>query len=332
MIRIALLGVFCLHAASAQVEVEALAREVVELKLAPQAAVMVVHDGKRYFASSGGVEANALVRVGSISKVLAGALLANMVSEGKVKLDDPVASFAPTGVRLPQAMTLLELATHTSGAPRNGNGADAWKAVANAKMLWPAGSGAQYSNIGFWLLGAALQRAGGQDYETLLRGRVMGPLGMSDTTARPSAEQCGRLVKVAEFPCADQSAVASTAGMYSTASNMARWLEHLLAVRDAKGRVAQAMYVRRDALARAEGLDSGGHADGIGLGWIHLDRAGSRPALMSKTGGQDGFLSYIAFAPGRRTGVFAVIATMDLEASRKMAVAVNALIEKLEGR
>ena len=60
--------------------------------------------------------------IGSISKVFTATLLADMVQRAEVCLDDPVAQFLPATVRVPtrrgRQITLVDLATQTSGLPR----------------------------------------------------------------------------------------------------------------------------------------------------------------------------------------------------------------------
>jgi hypothetical protein len=102
---------------------------------------------------------------------------------------------------------------------------------------------------------------------------------------------------------------------------MGIWLKHLIL-----NKALHKTYIQRESLKSAEGLDSAGYAKAIGLGWIEPK---TQTRILEKTGGHDGFLTYIAFTPNGRTGVFAVITTMDLEASRRMAARVNELIEEL---
>jgi D-alanyl-D-alanine-carboxypeptidase/D-alanyl-D-alanine-endopeptidase len=62
--------------------------------------------------------------------------------------------------------------------------------------------------------------------------------------------------------------------------------------------------VRRDQLASAVGLDHAGPANGIGLAWIEQDASPGRPRVLEKTGGGDGFLTYVVIDPVHRAGVF----------------------------
>jgi D-alanyl-D-alanine-carboxypeptidase/D-alanyl-D-alanine-endopeptidase len=271
-------------------------------------------------------DARTLVRLQSVSKLFAGELLADLASRGKVKLADPLALYAPKGWSAPKAktppppITLVSLATHTSGLPREaaiapGQSAFAasaarWAWLAKQRRLPPPGRGAQYSNLAFDLLGDALASASGVPYGAALSDAVTGPLGMSDTTAAPSLEQCQRMMagdaRRKPFPCVDQSGESASGGLYSTANDMALWLKAQLAPAATPGvrSVSQAVYVRREQLTYASGLDHAGPASGVGLAWIEQDASPGRPRILEKTGGGDGFLTYVVIDPVHRAGVF----------------------------
>jgi serine-type D-Ala-D-Ala carboxypeptidase/endopeptidase len=143
--------------------------------------------------------------IGSITKAFTALILAEMVERGEVALGDPVARFMPAAVSMPQRggrkITLVDLATHTSGLPRwpsdiappEGSRAD-WSnpyADYSVERLYSFLSGYRlrrdipadylYSNLGMGLLGHALALRMNVDYETLLRERVTGALGMANT-------------------------------------------------------------------------------------------------------------------------------------------------------
>ena len=68
-------------------------------------------------------DGDTVFEIGSITKVFTGILLAQAVVNGEVKLDDPISMYLPEGVTAPEyegrSITLLDLATHTSGLPRD---------------------------------------------------------------------------------------------------------------------------------------------------------------------------------------------------------------------
>jgi CubicO group peptidase (beta-lactamase class C family) len=91
----------------------------------------VVERGKRYTFTFGriarGSDARPTIRtefeIGSVTKTFTGMLLAHFVRERLVHYDDPLQKFMPQGIRVPsfrgRRITLLDLATHTSGLPRS---------------------------------------------------------------------------------------------------------------------------------------------------------------------------------------------------------------------
>ena len=79
--------------------------------------------GKHFLEAESDRTANSLIRLCSISKVFAGEMLTELANEGKVRLTDPLQRFAPPKRIVPKGaggtpITLLDLATHTSGLPR----------------------------------------------------------------------------------------------------------------------------------------------------------------------------------------------------------------------
>ena len=292
----------------------------------------VVHGyGETARASGVAPDGASLVRVGSISKVLATDLMLKLIAEGKLQLSDPVQKFAPRGTSIPGAsghvITLLHLATHTSGLPRALDGAGSpWQRVVHQKLRFTPGSAALYSNGAYDLLGEALAAAGGDRYDGLLRTKVTLPLGMDDTTAAPNSEQCARLMggsaEDPTTPCSAMVHIAASGGIYSTASDMAIWLHQHL-------ELPHPVYVQRSAMATAEGLDYAGRASGIGLGWIQLAATATSPEIFQKTGALNGFMSYVALAPGRKAGIFIAMTRTDMAVMGTVAKTINELVASL---
>lgn len=148
----------------------------------------------------------AFVEIGSLTKVLTGTVLVRMVRAGLLGLDDAVEQWLPTPPG--SGITLRNLADHTSGLPRLPPGLtghdpyaafddDALQAVLGRLgevAVRPPGQEAEYSNLGYAVLGAALVSAAGQPYEELVREHVLTPLGVDEVTAHPPADRllCAR--------------------------------------------------------------------------------------------------------------------------------------------
>ena len=148
-----------------------------------------------------------LMRIGSITKVFTGAVLASLVTDGVVKFTDPLQRRLGWDVTIPtkdgKGIRLIDLVTHTSGLPREAERApapsdnpfqtitkDAFiRNLQGDPLLFPPGTGALYSNFAFDLLAQALTNAAGKPYEDLLRERVLMPAGLASTVFAPKPEQ-----------------------------------------------------------------------------------------------------------------------------------------------
>ena len=109
-------------------------------------AIVLVHNGKVQIETFGSAKPDSLIRIGSLSKVLATTVLSKLVAEGKLRLTDQLQTFAPAGIKVPQPMTLLQLATLTIGIPRSLDSGEPWHTLTQTPMLWPAGESAQCSS------------------------------------------------------------------------------------------------------------------------------------------------------------------------------------------
>jgi D-alanyl-D-alanine-carboxypeptidase/D-alanyl-D-alanine-endopeptidase len=265
-------------------------------------------------------------RLCSISKVFAGDLLTRLSAAGTVSLSDPLARYAPRHVVVPQgptgkAITLEELALHTSGLPREVLPSPAnvphftfpgyaarWAWLPKQKLAADPGTVALYSNVGFDLLGDALASATGKSYAQLLHETILQPLDMWDTTLVPSKDQCARLMQPVkdQGPCTETLASGASSGIYSTGADMAKLLKYLLHIQGSAAQPAAALsvYLTPAQLKSMQGLSHAGDPTGIGLGWVQLGDPNTPSALMEKTGGGAGFTTYIALIPSRQTGVF----------------------------
>jgi len=141
-----------------------------------------------------------IYRTGSISKSVTAILMADLVEEGTVALDDAVLDHLPeaAGFGDPPAgmapITLRQLASHTAGLIREPEleGAAAgpiedWgfkilASIPHTRYDTLPGARYQYSNIGYGVLGYALQRAAGTSFMDLVENRLFEPLGMRSST------------------------------------------------------------------------------------------------------------------------------------------------------
>ncbi|AEC19452.1 beta-lactam binding protein AmpH [Pusillimonas sp. T7-7] len=275
---------------------------------------------------------HSIFRLASVSKVFAGDVLASLAAKGKLSLTDPLSKYAPDNVSVQsngRPITLLDLATHSAALPRelpnpdvspSDNPFDAfdrayyWKWMGSNKPAYVPGTTTLYSNLGYGLLGDALAKAGGASYNTVFTNEVATPVGLTDTTNVLNDEQKTRLMTGLDpFQNPDPNATVpdvmyASAGLYSTAADMVRWMEwHLDGSRQQRtdALLAHQMWLPYDGLASVVGTEVS-DADGMGLGWVvSLPRAGT-PLLLGKSGGLGGFMTYVVLSPNRDLGIFVV--------------------------
>jgi len=264
-----------------------------------------------------------VVRICSLTKIFTTDLLAKLVSDGTVRLDDPLKKYSPEAAVVPERdapITLEDLATHTAGlereigtAPRHTphftypNYDTRWNWLASAQLKFTPGTQAFYSNIGFDLLSDALSGAARTPYATLLSKRTLAPLGMWQTTFFPTPRQCEELMTGAhdEGPCTITEDTEGSSGLYSTPADMERFLKYLVGAGEhAQGENARRVYLLPSSLKGQYGLDHAGRPSGIGLGWMHLGGSDDINHVIEKTGGGAGFTTYIAIHPASHTALF----------------------------
>jgi D-alanyl-D-alanine-carboxypeptidase/D-alanyl-D-alanine-endopeptidase len=152
----------------------------------------IISYGKLDNGDSPEVNGDTLFELGSITKTFTTLLLEDMIQRGEMKLDDPVEKFLPASVTVPswqgRKITLLDLATHTSGLPRD---LEDWsvpglyKFLSHYHLTRKPGTKAVYSNLGMSLLGYVIELKAGTNYESLVQQRICRPLGMDSTCIYP---------------------------------------------------------------------------------------------------------------------------------------------------
>lgn len=256
------------------------------------------------------VNGDTVFEIGSVTKVFTALLLADMVARGEVALSDPVTKYLPPEVKAPK-VTLEQLATHTSGLPRLpsnmspkdvGNPYADYTVAQLYEFLSTATPAADpkydYSNLGAGLLGHALARRAGTDYETLVRTRVLAPLGMKSTSITLSAAMkehlaLGHDAEMKRSANWDIPTLAGAGALRSTANDMLTFLAAAMGM--TKSPLAAPM-----ASMLAKRHPAGGGHD-VALGW-HVQTASDRE-IVWHNGGTGGYRTWVGFEPKSRTGV-----------------------------
>ncbi|MFM9863834.1 MAG: D-alanyl-D-alanine-carboxypeptidase/endopeptidase AmpH [Micropepsaceae bacterium] len=296
-----------------------------------QAMVAAIADGERTYIWAKNANGQSLIRINSLTKVMTGEVLANLIADGRIRIDAPLQRYAPPGRIVPRtkgrAITLRDLTAHTSGLPRDmppglsRNGRWIW--LARQKPRQP-GAIAEYSNAAYMFLGDALSHAANESYEALLQRHITTPLALAGTTLNPTPTQCARLLP-ATHPCANTYAIGAMGGLYSTADDMALWMHAQLNAAPGSPRaIAQETIMPRSALTRVANLDMAGRTDAIAMGWLRM-RLGSTQ-VFQKTGGGGGFMNYVILSPTNRKGLFITVNRVNIEMLRELTAHANTLM------
>jgi CubicO group peptidase (beta-lactamase class C family) len=258
--------------------------------------------------------------IGSVTKVFTALLLAEMVRKGEVALADPVARYLPA-VKIPErngrSITLLELATHTSGLPfmpdaspasddsatTKYGAAQLYQFLATYELPRDRGAEWDYSNIGYWLLAQALTSRAAVDFESLLRTRVIAPLKLTNTAITPSPKMKANLAvghDAALQPSPSLSTVlvyaemSAAGGLVSTANDLLTLLAATMGYEPSPLAPAMAtMLSTRRPMPR--------HGEAQALGWVVIGEGDDQ--LIVHDGGTWGYVSSVAWDPKQRVGV-----------------------------
>lgn len=282
-------------------------------------------DGDRTRFAHFGADDHTDYEIGSITKTMTGALLAEAIARGEVAEDTRLGDLVELDGAPAADVTLAELSGHRSGLPRlpgrpsdqitgglaSALGRDPYRhdhdtlvAQVAAAELSDRGE-SHYSNLGTAVLGYALAEAAGTDYATLLRERLLDPLDMEETflpaseTDLPPDATMGYHERGRRADPWLAQAYAPAGGVRSTPADMERYARALLEG-DAPG--AEAM----------EPCWDDGQGGRIGFAWVVDEYDGTE--VTWHNGGTGGFSSMIALdREGERAVVMLGNTTTGLE-------------------
>jgi CubicO group peptidase (beta-lactamase class C family) len=279
--------------------------------------VLVSRDGETLFSRGYGL-ANAehqvpntprtKFRLGSITKQFTAMAVLILQEQGKLKLDDAVGKYVDDAPKAWEGVTIHHLLTHTSGVHSYTSEPDYTK-----KMMLPEtvkgmigrfkdkpldfkpGEKFSYSNSGYFLLGAVIEKASGDSYEAFLKKAIFEPLGMKDSGYdRPRTliprrasgyNHSGDGLVNAEY--LDMAQPYAAGSLYSTVEDLAAWDRAL-----ADGKlVSKDSYVKMYTPAK----------DNYAYGWTVATRGGRKE--VGHGGGINGFATSIVRYPEQKVCV-----------------------------
>jgi len=306
------------------------AAEAQERWSVPGLAVGLLHHGETVVAADGvcqlgsdeRVSSETAFRIASITKPFTATLALTLAQDGLLALDEP-----PPGSRV--EATIRQLLSHQGGLACEwpsafedlDHGEDGLQRVAEAappRLPVDPGELFSYCNIGFWLVGAAVARAGEQTFQAGIRARVLEPLNLAATQFEP--EHAARGHEQAEPGSAEHVVVdhpyprtrTPSGGLWSTVNDLLRFADHHLGAPGPLSRES-VLEMRRPHIPAPGGS--------YGLGWFLRESAGRR--IVEHPGSAAGFESLLLLVPDERFGFAA------LSNSGRGSAAIRELLERL---
>ena len=251
-------------------------------------------------------------RLGSITKQFTAASILLLEERGKLKIDDKVKTYLPDAPMAWDRITVFNLLTHTSGIPNFTSLADygtiklssrtaeaAVAAVHDKTLDFGPGEKMSYSNSGYLVLGAIIEKVSGQSYEKFVADNIFTPLGMNDSgydsnTALIKRRASGYIKTPSGYVNAGyiHMSIPHAAGaLYSTTGDLLKWEQALFA-----GTV-----VSKASLDRMITPFKNDYALGL---TSTIDKGGRR--VIAHGGGIDGFNTYLAYYPDTKTVIVAL--------------------------
>lgn len=243
-----------------------------------------------------------LFRIGSITKPVTAMAMLALIEEGRARRGDPVSRFVPELARVENEFdhapgpTIFQLATMTGGLAREPanlptylvGAPSEWlsvvfRALEETRFEYEPGTRYQYSNIGYAVLGGAVERAAGQPFLEFVPERVLGPLGMEDTIFFPPEDPAHPLTAriAAGYQVEDDGSVDAetparehegrgykvpNGALYSTVADLGVFLRFLVGMESAAFDRVIPAETRQDNLTRA--FATGDLSSGYGFGFM----------------------------------------------------------------
>ena len=226
----------------------------------PGGVVLVGHDGEVVYRRAFGrrsleptreaMTADTIFDIASLTKCLVTATaVMQLVEQGKLRLNDPVAAYLPEFARNgKENITLRMLLTHFSGLPEDLDLKTRWRGreaayrmAMEARPVSPPGTRFLYSDVNFIVLGFVVEKVSGLTLDEYASRNIFQPLGMRDTRYLPPTQWRLRIAPTeydgehhimrgtVHDPTADRmGGVAGHAGVFSTADDLAKFAQEML--------------------------------------------------------------------------------------------------------
>ncbi len=278
-------------------------------------------------------------RIASMTKSFTTLAVLKLRDAGKLSLEDPVSKWIPEFARMPMPTSdtgpirVKHLLMHWAGFPEDNPWGDQQLSASDAEMTaWlkkgipfstVPGSGYEYSNYGFGLLGRIVTAASGVPYRTYLEREILAPLGMKSSTLEVASVPKNKLARgyrhkpdgtYEEEKPLPHGAFGSMGGLLTTAEDLGRYVAFQLSAwpprsEPESGPVLRSSVREMNHLWNPATLSAGGkpYAQVAGYGYgLRISMDCHFKHIVGHGGGLPGYGSYMAWLPEYGVGIFAM--------------------------
>lgn len=302
----------------------------------PGAAVLVMKDGKPLFRKAYGManiekgvalEPQMVFRIGSLTKQFTAVAILMLAEQGKLSVSDDIRKTLPDFPTRGKKITIEHLLTHTSGIPnytdppeymgnmhKDRTVSEMIDTFRNEPLQFEPGERFAYSNSGYFLLGAIIEKVSGMSYADFVARNIFEPLGMKDTAYEGHERSAARRIEgygraptggyVVARPVSMTQPYAA-GSLMSTVDDLGRWDAAITA-----GKLLKAESWKK---AFTPYTLNNGQKSTYAYGWGVRKFRDSE--IIEHSGGINGFITYAMRVPGERLYVAVLMNALGREAS-----------------
>ncbi len=298
------------------------------------------------------INADTVFRVGSVSKLFTDIAVMRLVEQGKLNLDAPVINYLPDFKprnSFGKAITLRQLMSHQAGLVREPSVGSYFdessptlvetvESLNQTALVYAPETRLKYSNAGLATVGYVLEKTQNELFADYLKHAVLDPLGMKNTSFKPTAGITKNLAKakmwtvfgkVFETPTFELG-IAPAGSMYTTTTDLAKFSSEIF---NANSSLPGA-FLKKETLEKmwTPQFAAPGQKTGAGIGFFMTDVEGHRS--VGHGGAIYGFSTQLGLLPEDKLGVI-VVSTQDVTngvTTRIADVALKSMVAERENK
>src|SRR5262245_45307705 len=272
---------------------------------------------------------NTRFEMNSMTKMPTAVAILQLAEDGRLSIDDPIEKHLGPFPAAKRGATIRHLLTHTSGLVPRGTELESETrdgfvdAVKRAPMESPAGERYRYTNAGYSLLAAIVERSSGEAYETYIRKHIFVPAGMQTAVFRPNVPTddprfASGYVAGPAGPVPGPAnpygwGTIGAGGIWCTVGDMHRYLSFVRSDGGPSAKFRSLLFASPEPPSEEA------------FGWHYTPRSDSGRARIDKGGGSDDFASQLLYYPEED----AVIIWASNDLSKRWRRTLNAAIPEI---